>query len=224
MQLTRIATLGFALCVLGAGSANAGSVFLETFDSGSPSFTTDEDIYWLPGTLPDGNNTTNGYVVKTSSQLWPFWGNNIPSDVSGTGYFLFEGTGDDNPNPALGEFYISPSFPVAPNTEYTVSFYLAAGSFWDFASVQPEIDGSLLGSPVSPAADSWAQCGIWQPFSFSWNSGSNISASLILHNYTPYGYGNDVGIDDISVATPEPGTLALAGLGFAAALLWRKRV
>ncbi len=216
MRFTKVAALGVALYVLATGSAKAGSAFLETFDSGSANFTTDDDGYWL-------NAYTNGYIVQNTVDV-PGWGPNIWQDVSGTGFFLFDGTGGDNPYPALNEFYISPSFSVVPDTQYTVSFYLTVGSYWNLPSVQPEIDGSLLGSPVSPAADSWAQCGYWQPFSFSWNSGSNTSASLILHNYTPWGSGNDLGTDDISVATPEPGTLAFAGLAFAAALVLRKRV
>jgi hypothetical protein len=216
MRFIRVTTLAVVLYVLGTGPAKAGTAFLETFDSGLVNFTTDNDSYWL-------NAYTNGYVVQNTTEV-PGWGDNIPNDVSGTGYFLFDGTGADNPDPSLNEFYISPAFSVRPDTEYTVTFYLAAGSYWNLPLVQPEIDGSLLGSPVSPAADSWAQCGIWQEFSFSWNSGSNTSASLILHNYTPYGSGNDLGTDDISVGTPEPGTLALAGLALAAALLWRKRV
>ncbi len=97
--------------------------------------------------------------------------------------------------------------------------------------MQPEIGGSLLGSPVTPGTfwSDFESPGLpsgWQQFTFSWNSGSNTSASLILHDHTDQGSGNDFGIDDISVATatPEPGTLALAGLAFAAALLRRKRV
>jgi hypothetical protein len=48
----------------------------------------------------------------------------------------------------------------------------------------------------------------WQQFSYTWNSGANSSASLILHDYTNTVGGNDFATDDIlvssAVATPEP--------------------
>jgi hypothetical protein len=113
---------------------------------------------------------------------------------------------------------------VVPDTLYAISFFLTTGVNWGLPSVQPEIDGSLLGTPVSPQG--WFGSNGWQQFTFYWNSGSNSTASLILHNYTTVGQGNDLGIDDISVAdpTPEPGTLALlAFLVIPVALLRRKR-
>lgn len=214
MRFARVTGLAVALYVSATGLAKAG--FLETFDSGSASFTANEP-FWLDQTL------TNGWIVQ-STGIVPGWGNNIWQDVGGTGYFLFDGTGGDNPDPTLNEFYIGPVFSVVPDTFYTVSFYLTNGVTWNAASVQPEIDGSLLGAAVS--ATGWAGSDGWQQFSFSWNSGSNTSASLILHNYTTMGAGNDLGVDDISVeaAAPEPGTLSLmAGVGLAVAVLRRKR-
>jgi hypothetical protein len=229
MRFSKATVLAFVLCVLVAGSANAGSVFLETFASGSANFTAN-DPYWL-----DGPNESNGFIVQNTNSMpgWPSWISDpasIPNDVSGTGYFLMEGTQNYNWG-GNTEFYIGPTFAVAPDTLYTVSFYATSADRILEASLQPEIDGSPLGSPVAPGTF-WADYeadGLpsgWQLFSFSWNSGSNTSASVILNDFNPNGSGNDFAIDDISVAaaTPEPGTLALAGLGFAAALLLRKRV
>jgi len=229
MQSTKVAALGVALYVLAAGSAKAGSAFLETFDSGSAIFTTD-DPYWL-----DGPGESNAFIVPNTNSMpgWPSWISDpadIPNDVSGTGYFLMEGT-QNSPLPGETEFYIGPTFAVAPNTLYTVSFYATSADRIYEASLQPEIDGSLLGSPVTPGTfwpyfESSGLPSGWQQFSFGWYSGSNTSASVILNDFTDQGIGNDFGIDDISVATatPEPGTLALAGLAFAAALLRRKGV
>jgi hypothetical protein len=90
--------------------------------------------------------------------------------------------------------------------------------------VQPEIDGSLLGSPVSPVG-TFGSNG-WQQFSFSWNSGANTSASLILHDFTTTTAGNDFGLDNIDVSSssvPEPSSLAFLGVGSLAALSRRRR-
>jgi hypothetical protein len=120
---------------------------------------------------------------------------------------------------------------VVPNSLYTVSFYLANEDDIHVAGVQPEINGTLLGAPVSAQGNPWPE--EWQQFSFTWNSGSNTSASLVLNDFTTAGSGNDFGIDNISVSdqappfgdpTPEPGTLTLvAVLGILLALLRRKR-
>ncbi len=83
--------------------------------------------------------------------------------------------------------------------------------------IQPEIDGSLLGSAVSPAGyyTDGNPADQWQKFTFTWNSGSNTSASLILHNYTTTPNGNDYGVDNIQVAsaTPEPSSFMVAIVG-----------
>jgi hypothetical protein len=232
MQFSRAAGLAFVLSVLVAGSANAGSVFLETFDSGSANFATGDDSYWLNYASMFDGGESNGAIITDTNHFtnWPSWSNapwtaSIPNDVSGSGYFLMEGTQNYNWNENT-EFYIGPSFSVTPSTMYTVSFYATSADTVYLADLQPEIDSNLLGSPVSPGLFYYDG---WQQFSFSWNSGSNTSASVVLNDFNLNGSGNDFAVDDISVtsagaATPEPGTLALAGLGFAAALLLRKRV
>ena len=201
--------------MLAAVPAGASVVYSQNFDTGSAPFTTNEPDYW------QNQSITNGWIVTSTSQV-PGWDANIYQDVSGTGSFLFDGTGGDNPNPANNEYFISPSFSVAPNSEYTLSFYIAAGIDFNYASIQPEIDGSLLGTPVQPVF-CWL-CGGWQQFEFTWYSGDNTSAQVILHDYTLGGFGNDFGTDDISMTgpdpTPEPGTWWLmAGALLAAGLL-----
>lgn len=214
------------LCAVSPG--RAGTVFSESFDSGSATYTVN-DPYWTD------QSRANGYIIQTtnSPSVWSgLFGTAIPQDASGTGYFLFEGTYGYN-CPACSitagqdQFYISPSFAVDPNTDYTVSFALADvhGSTTPYAAIiQPEIDGSLLGTPVSEAGNGYSSYG-WQQFSFSWNSGSNTSASLILHDFNLDPNGNDFGIDNISVDTtaPEPASFLLAVMALALIGLRRKR-
>jgi hypothetical protein len=138
------------------------------------------------------------------------FGNGIGSDVSGAGYFLFEGTGGSVAGTIM---FQSPNFAVTQNTNYKVSFYLTNEDPTNVASLQPELDGQSLGSPVS-AVGTWGTNG-WQQFTFSWNSGSNTTAAVILNDLQSTSTGNDFGVDDISVspATPEPATVALLGIG-----------
>jgi hypothetical protein len=196
-------------------AARAAVAFSENFDTGSATFTADNP-YWTD------QGETNAYIVRNSASV-PGFSNTIASDASGTGFFLFDGT--TNPVPAgSSEFYIGPTFSVVTNTNYTVSFELTNQNNSNIAQVQPELDGTLLGSPVSAAGSSPAQG--WQTFSFTWNSGSNTSASLILHNFQTAGFGNDYGIDNLSVASaaiPEPATLLVLTTGIAGLLTSRRR-
>jgi hypothetical protein len=212
------------LCV-GPAPAKASTVYSQNFDSGSATFTAN-DPFWLDP------NEANGFITQTTNTnaIWPggpdAFGNDIPNDVSGTGYFLFDGTylyQQTASNIPVGhdEFFISPTFAVTPATNYNVSFYLTDANGIAPPSVQPELDGTLLGSPVSPVG-TFSSNG-WQQFTFSWNSGSNASASLILHDFTTTTAGNDFGLDNIDISTvPEPSTFALVGVG-SLALLSRRR-
>jgi PEP-CTERM motif len=213
-QLWLAASLVGVLVTAGP-AAHAAVAFSENFDTGSATFTTD-NAYW------SDHGETNDYIVQNSGSV-PGFSNTITHDASGTGFFLFEGTTNPVPSGST-EFYIGPTFSVAANTTYTVSFELTNQNNSNIAQVQPELDGTLLGSPVSAAGSSPAQS--WQAFSFTWNSGANTSASLILHNFQAAGFGNDYGIDNLSVtsaAVPEPATLLVLTTGIAGLLTSRRR-
>jgi hypothetical protein len=204
----------FGVLAIAGPAAHAAVTFSENFDTGSATFTTD-NAYW---TTPSEDN---GSIVQNSGQVGGF-PDVITHDASGNGYFLFEGTTFTPPSGAT-EFYISPTFSVTENTIYTVSFSLTNQNDTNNASVQPELDGTLLGSPVS-AAGVYPSPG-WQTFSFTWNSGSNTNAALILNDFTDTGFGNDFGIDNILVATavPEPATLLILTTSIAGLVASRRR-
>ncbi len=213
-----------ALALLGSAPALASViVYSDNFDSGSSNFTVGNS-YW------SSSADCNGYIIKTTgsasvcSGVFDQAGYYIANDASGNGYFLFDGTAGSAPD---SEFYISSSFAVNPNTAYTVSFDLTNADTDSPAVVQPEINGTLLGSPVG-ALDEFPNGYGWQEFSFTWNSGSNTTAILTLNDYTATPDGNDFGIDNILVSSsaPEPGTFGMLG-GAVAALgagFLRKRI
>ncbi|MGA2443502.1 MAG: PEP-CTERM sorting domain-containing protein [Tepidisphaeraceae bacterium] len=215
-----------ALCLI-CTAKTARADYSQDFNTGSATYTVN-DPYWLDP------NSANGFITQTTYNpaIWPgnpsAFSTDINQDVSGNGYFLFEGTYLYNGGTVIptgnDEFFISPTFSVSPNTNYSVSFYLtnADTNGIAVASVQPQIDGTLLGSPVS-AVGTWGSNG-WQQFTFSWNSASNASASLILHDFTTTASGNDFGIDNISVsAVPEPASASLFLLGATGFLTRRHR-
>jgi PEP-CTERM motif len=213
-------SLGAALALLtmSIGHANASTVYSENFDTGNDNQV--KSGYWYDPLGSAGNYT--GAVVATSSGAYGnIFGNSIPVDASGSGKFLFEGTGNFQVGSII---FQSSNFSVDANTLYTVSLALTNVNTINNALIQPEIDGQLLGSPVS-AAGTYTTDG-WQTFSFTWNSGSNTTASLILHDFQSNSTGDDFGVDSISVAstaTPEPSSLMLFSIASASLAGWRWR-
>jgi len=217
----RMMLLALGLSAL-AIPASATNVYLENFDSGTP-LASDPlvnyggiDPYWLDV------GQINGIVAKCTGggACYPS-GNPITNDASGSGYFLFENTAGNNYDytggPGPDTFFASSSFSVSQNTNYTVSFALANATTCCFADIQAEINGSPVGPNVivnGPSVNLGTGTA-WGTVSFSWNSGSNIVASLDLLDLAPNGFGNDFGVDNISVASPvpEPSTLLMLGTG-----------
>jgi len=202
-----------------AKPALASTVYFENFDNGTALAsdplvnTSGIGSIWLPG----GGNE-NGYVIPctagsgctssytSSNQIW--------QAASGTGYFLFENTENNNVS-GNNTFFASDSFGVSQDTNYTVSFEINNATTANFADVLPEINGVALGSAAYANGTYASPYNNWETFSYNWYSGSSTSAVLTLQDLTTAGYGNDFGVDNIVVtaATPEPATMPLLGSG-----------
>jgi hypothetical protein len=213
----RSAVLTALALALIATSAGAQTVYFENFSSDttqnyaylnssdSPSVsdplinTAAIDPFWLDA------SAFNGVITKCTGSGSCFPGNPITSDASGVGYFLFENTGADNydynGNRGPNTFFASSTFSVTPNTNYTVSFELANATTCCFAAVEVDINGVPVGTAYAggPSVNLNGNT-IWQIATFNWNSGSSNTAHLELLDLNPAGYGNDFGVDNISVA------------------------
>lgn len=196
---TLVQNIAWALLFLGMAISPARAQYNQDFDSGAATFS-GNSIYWTDTAYG------NGFIIQSTLGAPGYagtFGASITHDVSGSGYFLFFGTGSGPADWAYNEFFIGPTFSVDAHTDYNISFYLTNADTINVALVQPEIDGTILGSAVSAGGDFTSG---WQEFTFSWNSGSNTDASLILHDLTSTAVGNDFGIDDISVTAVSPST------------------
>src|SRR5579863_4406282 len=134
-------TVALALLAGGLQRAEAGSGYFQNFDSGSSDSVVPSSSYWDDPTGAHGDYT--GAITKNSNSAYGgIFVTGIDSDVSGAGYFLFEGTG--GPGTVGTVMFQSPTFSVFQNTNYTVSFYLTNQNLTNVASLQPEIDSQSL--------------------------------------------------------------------------------
>jgi hypothetical protein len=218
------------MLVLSSSLSKADIVFQETFDSGSATYTV-SNPYWTSTVA----NPYNGTIIKTTAGIPLFGVNSITSDASGNGYFLFEPTDGVYPSPvtaASGEFYIRSAIAVIPNSIYTLSFDMTNADYSVIASVVASIDGTAF-SAVSAsgcfngAGDNCPFQDGWQTFSFTWNSGANTTAQIVLNDLTHSSGGNDFGVDDITLSgpppVPEPGSAVLLTAGLAGLAASRRR-
>jgi hypothetical protein len=220
---------GFAaLCGL---PASASTVYSQNFDTGSAALGLASGSYWGP------TANSNGYICVTTADVncagGAFAGELI-ADQSGTGFFLFEGTGGSYPTPPDTLFFDTGSITVTPFTNYAITFFLTNANSLitgeTDASVQVAVNNVLIGSPVM--ATGFYSDGItadkWQQFTFTFDSNANTTVHLGFNDLDQTTVGNDFGIDGIAVnsiagGAPEPGTFVLFGAGALAGLAWFRR-
>jgi hypothetical protein len=86
---------------------------------------------------------------------------------------------------------------VVANTEYVFSVWVSSANSQNPAQLQFSINGSPLGSAISPPSTT----GSWQYFTTVWNSGgSSGSLPIALVNQNIVASGNDFAVDDIVFA------------------------
>ena len=214
IQSRLMIVLAIALTTLGLFplSTSAGTVYSDNFDSGTSLYTAS------PYFVDQGQY--NGLITKsTATAGGGYYGNDIPADVGGSGYFLFNGTATVDIPGGQNAFYVSPMFAVTPNTDYVLSFYLTNADTKVPAQIQAQISGVTIDGPVS-AIGTYATDG-WQQFTFSFTSGALTSETITLNDLTTTWNGNDFGVDDIRVATavPEPSSLMMCAISFLSLLI-----
>jgi hypothetical protein len=114
---------------------------------------------------------------------------NVTTDPSGGNGDVFAADGATTPNTTVW----SETVAVSPNTNYVFSFDAAeiSNPSHSNAVFVPTINGvSGSGSTLT---------GNWAEYSFSWNSGSNTSATLSLTDANTSGPYNDFVLDDLSL-------------------------
>jgi hypothetical protein len=156
------------------------------FSNGFIGFTTG---YVYSSTSPSSSGKVN---IGTNPNAWNYIFYNCRDHTSGTGNMLMvDGATVPGPTflPVWGE-----SVSVQPNTDYIFSVWVIS-----LYSINPSIIAvSINTNIISPVIqlNTNPSCN-WQKLTYTWNSGSNNTASMIIRDNNNAGLGNDFALDDI---------------------------
>ncbi|MFY8004736.1 MAG: hypothetical protein ACOVNR_07825, partial [Chitinophagaceae bacterium] len=141
------------------------------------------------GVVAAGNSFFNGFAGCTGR--------------GGTGNFFIADGSDFSDGISTRVWF--QTVPVRPNTTYTFSYFAANMTANNPAQLQVRINGNnLTGPSANPFTIPAGTC-VWNSVSYTWNSGSNTTATIAIYNLNNLSNGNDLGLDDISMqATTSP--------------------
>jgi len=186
-----------ALSILATpAQASSNLVVNGDFELGNTGFTSDYNYY--TGGDPGPSWETVGTNGQVNNGAWNSGGDH----TTGTGNFLIvDGNGDSTKsmwNESIG---------VQTGHTYEVSGWFRSLYPASPATTQFTIDGSAAGSSILVNDEA-----TWHQNSFLWTATSN-TLNLGLVDLNTQGFGNDFGVDDLSVkAVPESSTVVLFGL------------
>jgi len=195
------------LCVatgLLGGAAQASTTNLITngdFELGNTGFTS--GLTQVPF-----NGGAAQYNIATDPKAWFSAFASFGDHTSGTGNMMMI-----NGSQTVGQTVWSQTVAVAQNTTYQFGGWISA-LFAGSSAVTLAVNLDSLGTVTGPST-----VANWDPFGFSWQSGSATSAALsILQLSTQFG-GNDYALDDLSFAStsvaPPAAVIPLPAAGWA---------
>jgi hypothetical protein len=172
----------------------------------------DYSDYTQTAQVVNGDFTVGYHVPPSYFDWYPF------HDVSGDGQMMVVAGGYN-----ASQAFWDQSIAVTPDTEYTLSFYVAEISTPGVnADVAVNVDGVEVGDGVAPYTQD-----VWEQYSFDWNSGSDTSIVLSLTDLQTNGFENDFAVDNISMSTQNtssvPGPSAFVAMGVPLAAAFRRR-
>lgn len=168
------------------------------FSSGNSGFTSN---YQYLATAPVGG-VQNAYGVVTNPQAWFSAFTTCGDHTTGNGKMMVVDGTATSANSILWKQIV----PVINNTTYAFSFWVQSVVNVNPANIEVFINGISVGTQLAPTN---ITCNNWVQFSYSWNSATNNTATIVLYDRTVISNGNDFAIDDIALITTTTTTCNL---------------
>ena len=159
-----------------------------SFELGNTGF--QSSYAYSPGNIAD----LSTYDITTNPADVHFSAASFGDHTTGTGEMMAVNGGQTSDLTVWSE-----TIAVVPNSDFTVSAWVASWYPASPAQLDFSINGTSIGTITSPDAT-----GVWQQFSGSWNSGAATSATIRIVNLNMAFSGNDFALDDISFFGPAP--------------------
>lgn len=175
------------------------------FSAGNTGFSTDYIF------VNSGQSTTpDTYGVRTNSQNFNTNYVAFGDHTTGTGnMMLLDGY------PVANKTAWTQTVTTQTNKAYTFSGWATASDATNFPALRFSINGTQVGSDFALSTNA----GAWQPFSVTWNSGTQTSATIAIKDTITLDFGNDFALDDLSFATAVL-TNPVASIYLAAEIGW----
>jgi subtilisin-like proprotein convertase family protein len=208
-----IATMPVTLCTGSASMSVAQELVVNgDFSDGKNGFFSEYDYVT---DIPNFNQEMypeDTYAVGTSGQLYHtfFWGREHTTAAQTGNFMLVNGSTKTIGNPARLKTIWQETVDVLPNTNYYFSAYAMNLVASNYAKLQFEVNGVLVGTiadlsiiPNNPTNAGNINLNNWLRFYSNplWASGNATTAVIRIVNLNPVAGGNDFALDDISFST-----------------------
>ena len=185
----------FALDDLSLIVSTPSSVVNGDFESGNSNFSS--SYTYSPGDLSADRTYTVDINPQASQPLFSSCGDH----TTGSGNMMVV-NGAQNPNVVIW----SQTVAVSPNQTYDFSVW-ATSVFVTSLSAPAQLQFLINGSAVGELQLLGDACQ-WQPFTASWASGVNTTATLSIIDLNTAPFGNDFALDDVSFGVSDPKSVA----------------